>query len=81
MPDTITDDDISTKIADLLRVPADRVQPETVLTELITDSFMLVELVIEMQEEYGVRFAQDDVQHARTVAQLAELVRLRSRDA
>ena len=48
------------------------------MTELITDSFVLVELVIDLQEEFGVRFEQDDVQRIRTVADLADLVAVRS---
>jgi acyl carrier protein len=67
-------EDIARTIAHLLHVPAERVVSTTPLNELVTDSFVLVELVIDLQEEYGVRFEQDDVQRVQTVADLADLV-------
>lgn len=69
--------DVAGKIAGLLNVPADRVHGDTPLADLVTDSFVLVELVIDMQEEYGVRFQQSDVAQVRTVDDLAALVALR----
>jgi acyl carrier protein len=74
---TRTADEVPTMIADLLRLPADRVRDDTELTALITDSFMLVELIIDLQEELGVRFGQEDVQRVRTVADIVALVRER----
>jgi acyl carrier protein len=75
---TATTDDVARQIAALLRVPADRVRPDTLLADLITESFLLVELVIDLQEEFGVRFLQDDVAKVRTVEDVANLVALRS---
>jgi|tagenome__1003787_1003787.scaffolds.fasta_scaffold15772366_1 acyl carrier protein len=66
--------EIARTVANLLHVPPQRVTSTTPLTELVTDSFVLVELVIDLQEEYGVRFEQDDVQRVRTVQDLADLV-------
>jgi acyl carrier protein len=73
-----TVDDVTAKVAALLHVPVERVRPDTPLSELITDSFLLVELVIDLQEEYAVRFEQDDVRRARTVADVVTLLALRA---
>ena len=61
-------------IAASLRLPADRVRDETVVTDLVTDSFVLVELVVELQEEFGVHFVQEDLGRVTTFGDLAQLV-------
>jgi len=48
-----------------------------VLTDLVSDSFRLVEMAIELQEDYDVIIGQADMADLRTVDQLAELVRSR----
>jgi len=43
----------------------------------VSDSFLLVEMAIELQEHYDVMFGQDDMRDLRTVADLAGLVHAR----
>ncbi len=62
------------RIAALLRFPAERIADETVLTDLVTDSFVLVEMVVELQEEFGVQFVQEDLGRVTTFGDLAHLV-------
>ncbi|MEO7836317.1 MAG: acyl carrier protein [Acidimicrobiales bacterium] len=73
----VTVEEIRLKMAEVLEVPATRVNPDVVLTDLVTDSFRLVEMAIELQEHFDVMFGQEDMLHLRTVADLAELVRSR----
>lgn len=75
MPDPV--DDIGARIAEYLRVSPERVTPEAVLTDLVSDSFRLVEMAIELQDHYGVLFGQEDMQGVRTVSDLAALVESR----
>jgi acyl carrier protein len=64
-------------IANVLEQPVERVVPDAVLTELVSDSFRLVELAIDLQEEYDVMFGQADMKGLRTVGDLVELVHAR----
>jgi acyl carrier protein len=47
------------------------------LTNLVNSSFLLVEMVIELQEEFDVRFQQVDMNEVATVGQLLDLVESR----
>ncbi len=69
-----TPGDIRRRMAGILEVPEGRVTPDAVLTDLVSDSFRLVEMAIELQEHYGVLFGQEDMKDLRTVGHLAALV-------
>lgn len=69
-----TPDDILRTMADILEVSEGRVTPDAVLTDLVSDSFRLVEMAIELQEHYGVLFGQEDMKDLFTVGDLARLV-------
>ncbi|MCI0416973.1 acyl carrier protein [bacterium] len=62
------------KIAAFLNQPLANIEDEAILTSLVPESFLLVELVIELQEEFGVRLMQDDLKNVRTVGDLAAVV-------
>jgi acyl carrier protein len=62
------------KIATFLNLPVADIQDESVLTTLVPESFLLVELVIELQEECGVRLMQNDLKDVKTVGDLASVV-------
>ena len=47
-----TQDEIMARIADVLGVAPSRVRPEVVLSELVSDSYRLVEMAIELQDDY-----------------------------
>jgi acyl carrier protein len=74
-PPTI--DDIRRRIASILEVPEQRAAPDADLADLVADSFRLVEMAIELQEEYEVMFGQQDVAQLRTVGDLAALIHAR----
>ena len=62
------------KIATFLNQPPASIRDDAVLTSLVPESFLLVELVIELQEEFGVRLMQDDLKDVKTVNDLATVV-------
>lgn len=74
MTTTTTADDIRRHIGELLRVPDERVALEVELTDLVNDSFVLVEMAVSLQEDYDVFFRQSDLEGVRTVADVVELV-------
>jgi acyl carrier protein len=76
MPPTV--DEIRQRIAEALGVSESRVQPDVVLTDLVSDSYRLVEMAIELQDDYDVIFSQADLSEITTVGDLADLVRTRS---
>lgn len=43
------------------------------LTDLVAESFALVETVITLQEELGIRLAQEDLRGVETVADLVRV--------
>ncbi len=63
-------DEFRSKIANFLKISPERVREDAVLTELITDSFALVDMVVELQEVYRSRLTQEDLKEVRTVKDL-----------
>ncbi len=71
-------DDVLGRVAEVLGVPRARVRPEVVLTDLVSDSYRLVEMAMELQDDYDVIFSQADLAEVTTVGDLAHLVRSRA---
>lgn len=69
----ITFDAVARRIASVLHVPASALTPDTTLKDLAADSFMLVEMVVDLQEEFDAVFTQASL---REVCNLGELVSL-----
>ncbi len=66
-------DRIRSKISQLLEQPLEALTDDAELIALVSSSFLLVEMIIEMQEEFGVRFNQADMAGVTSVGQLIEL--------
>jgi len=66
-------------MAEILRQPLEKVADATELIDLVAESFVLVEMAIELQEEFRVRLLQEDLNGVRTVADLIRLVASRAR--
>lgn len=62
------------KMAEVLGQASQKVADDVVLTDLVTNSFLLVEMVIELQEEFDVRFQQADLKEIKNVGHLLDLV-------
>lgn len=74
MPTTvITFGAVASRIAAVLHVPASTLTPATTLKDLAADSFMLVEMIVDLQEEFDAVFTQARL---REVSNLGDLVAL-----
>lgn len=71
-------DRVLERVAEILRRPPATVSMDTELSRLAVDSFVLVELVLDLQDEFRVRFDHHDVQGLRTVGDVLELVEARA---
>jgi acyl carrier protein len=58
--------------------PLERITPEAMLADIVYESFRLVEVAIELQEEFGVRLEQEDLVAVSSVGDLSELIARRS---
>ena len=68
---------VKTRIAEVMNISADRVSEETTLKDLVSDSFLLVEMAIELQEDFRVRFSQEDLKVVHTVQDLIALIEIK----
>ena len=68
---------VKTKIAEVLNISAERVSEETNLKDLVSDSFLLVEMAIELQDDFRVRFSQEDLKVVHTVQDLIALIEIK----
>ncbi len=64
---------IKIRMAEILNQPIEALDDEVILTSLVNNSFILVELIIELQEEYDVLFGQEDMKGVSNVGQLIAL--------
>ena len=60
-----------------LEIAPDEIDTETALTEYGVDSFLLLELIVAIEEMFEVKFEQADitVETLRSVAALVELIK------
>jgi len=79
MAEKVTAEIVKSKMAGLLRLPISKLRDESSLTDLVAQSLVLVEMVIELQEEFGVRLVQDDLKDVKTVGDLTRLFEIRAR--
>ncbi len=63
-------EEIRSKIAVFLNQSSNVVKDESILTDLVPESFLLIELVIELQEEFGIRLMQEDLKDVKTAGDL-----------
>ena len=64
---------VKEKMAIFLKQPIASLQDSVLLTDLVQDSFILVEMVIQLQEEFGTQFMQEDLRDVKTVGNLLKL--------
>jgi acyl carrier protein len=67
-------ENVKEKIASFLKQPLARLQDDVLLTTLVVESFILVEMIIELQDEFGVAVVQEDMRNVKTVGQLTDLL-------
>jgi acyl carrier protein len=66
-------DQVREHVSKILKVPVSRLNDETSLSDLVTDSFVLVDMVIELQEEFDILLVQEDLKNVKTVGELVHL--------
>ena len=64
---------IRNRVSEILSLPLERIDEQARLAELVPSSFLLVELIIDLQEEFGIRFGQAEMQNVTNVGQLLDL--------
>ena len=62
------------RIADTLQLPLAKLADDRLLTDVVRESFAMVEMVIDLQEEFGVRLDRAELKQLKTVADLTALV-------
>ncbi|MCP5245547.1 MAG: acyl carrier protein [Burkholderiales bacterium] len=67
-------DEIKQKIATLTRLSIDSISDDKEISDLVSDSFMLVELFLSIQEQFQIELDQEDLEHVITVRQLLTLI-------
>ena len=65
---------VRVKAAAFLKVPIERMGDDVTLLSLVQESFLLVQLVIELEEEFGARLVQEDLQDVKTVGDLVKAI-------
>jgi acyl carrier protein len=60
-----------------LTLTADEIDTDTPLADYGVDSFLLLEMIVGIEETFGVRFEQADItaETLKSIASLAELIR------
>jgi acyl carrier protein len=71
---TITFESVASRVAGVLRVPESGLTGQTKMRDLGADSFMLVELVIDLQEEFDAIFSQARLREVGNLGELVELL-------
>lgn len=69
----LTEPVLKNAIAEFLKIPLAKLVDDAVLTELVRESFLLVEMVMFLQDEYSVRIIQEDLKTVRTVKNLVDV--------
>lgn len=71
---TIDTATVRKRIAETLQLPLAKLADDRLLTDVVRESFAMVEMVIDLQEEFGVRLDQAELKQLKTVADLTALV-------
>lgn len=66
-------------LAEALNRSIDEMDEEQLLTDLVAESFALIEAVIRIQESLGIRLAQADLREVKTVGDLLGVCTSRAR--
>lgn len=62
------------RVATLVPLPSVPPTPDTALGDIVRESFTLVEVVVDLQEEFSIFFTQDEMSQVITLGDLTALV-------
>lgn len=66
-------EDLIKQLAQLLRIDMAKVTEAARLTDLVADSFVLIETVVELQEVLNITLVQEDLDGVKTVGELLDV--------
>jgi acyl carrier protein len=67
-------DEIKRKMSELLNQPVNRFDDKLFLSEIIQESMMLAEMIMELEDVYDVKFSQESLTTAVTVGTLCDVI-------
>ncbi len=65
---------VKSRISQTLHIPMSLLRDDAPIREVVTESFALVEMVIDLQEEFSVSLHQSDLARVKTVGDLVSLI-------
>lgn len=65
---------VAQRISETLSIPVTDLSRETTLRDLAADSFMLVEMAVDLQEEFDAMFTQAELREVANLGQLVDLL-------
>jgi acyl carrier protein len=69
------DSEIKQLVSNLASLPVDALDDDELLTDLLVDSFAIIDLSIAIQDELNILFVQQDLVQIRTVSDLVSLIK------
>jgi len=72
---------VKTRISETLQLPLSKLADDRLLTDVVAESFAMVEMVIDLQEEFGIQLAQNELKQLKTVLDLTSLVAAKTQRA
>jgi acyl carrier protein len=70
----VTFEQVAERVSETLRTPVEKLTPATTLAELVADSFLLVEMSVDLQEEFDTAFSQEELRQITTLGELVDLL-------
>jgi acyl carrier protein len=70
---------IKNRISATLQMPIAKLKDEALISDIVTESFAVVEMVIDLQEEFGIRLGQEDLKAIKTIGALTALIAERTK--
>lgn len=65
---------VKQKIADFMKVPQQQLREDAPLARLIADSFVIVEMLVDLQEQFAVHLRQEELETVVTLGDLVTLI-------
>ena len=74
----LTAETVTGFLATFTRVPVEKIDADTAMMELVAESFMMVELMLALQEDLGVNLVHEDLEGVQSVGELIEVLQCKS---
>ena len=71
----VTENDLAAIVAEVAEIDAGEIEPHVPLAQAGIDSLMAVEIAVDVERRYGIRFDETELQGIGTFADLVALTR------